>query len=289
MKKLILPIIILILLTGCKETRVEKEKDMRTDRHLVKAIYRYGGGELGGHEEIELKIANNEEVTVTFSTKADHSSKEKTKQYTFPREVIEKLESYIGTRSFCEIPNKEYETYELLDGDYGWYMVKYSDGDSISFDSLLDMDSYDMESCRQFREYLYALIEGDTIPDFEISEGNKIRVAGNGMTLTFELNDSSASRDLIKLINKDFELKPYSNNEMYFNPEEELDVSDTPLAPGGGEGTLGYYAPWNNVVIYTGDYSPASGLYILGQLEDEPYQLKQRLEEGTYHIFVYED
>ena len=289
MKKLILCLIILLLITGCKEKKKEIEKDMRTDRHLVKALYRYGGGELGGHEEIELKIINNEEVRVTFSGKADHSSKEKTKQYTFPRQAIEKLESYIETRKFCDIPDKGYETYELLDGNYSWYLLNYSDGDSISFDSLLDMDSYDSESCRKFREYLYALTQSDAIPDLEITEKDKIRVSGNGITLTFELNDSSASKDLLRQINRDYELMPYSDNEMYFNPEEKLDVFDTPLAPGGKQGTLAYYAPWNNVVIFTGDYSPASGLYLLGQLEDEAYQLKETLQEGTYRIFIYQD
>ena len=56
----------------------------------------------------------------------------------------------------------------------------------------------------------------------------------------------------------------YSTNEKIFYPPEELDVSDAPQA-GGGAGTLAYYQPWGDVVMFYGDFSPSGGLYGLGE------------------------
>ena len=60
------------------------------------------------------------------------------------------------------------------------------------------------------------------------------------------------------------EVEDYSTNEKIFYPPQELDVSDAPQA-GGAVGTLAYYAPWGDIVMFYDDASPASGLYILGQ------------------------
>ena len=48
-----------------------------------------------------------------------------------------------------------------------------------------------------------------------------------------------------------------------FGPQE-LDTSDTPLAEGGA-GTLAYYAPWGDVVLFYDSFSANGSLYELGE------------------------
>ena len=56
-----------------------------------------------------------------------------------------------------------------------------------------------------------------------------------------------------------------NNNEKIFYPNQSLDVSNTPTATGGA-GTLAYYAPWGDVVMFYGDFSANSSLYELGHV-----------------------
>lgn len=46
--------------------------------------------------------------------------------------------------------------------------------------------------------------------------------------------------------------------------EQTASKVQTPLAE-GSSGTLAYYAPWGNVVLYYGECGGASGLYALGK------------------------
>ena len=56
-----------------------------------------------------------------------------------------------------------------------------------------------------------------------------------------------------------------STNEKIFYPPVKLDTSDSPLAKAGA-GTLAYYAPWGDVVMFYGDYNENPSLYELGQI-----------------------
>ena len=52
--------------------------------------------------------------------------------------------------------------------------------------------------------------------------------------------------------------------ENIFYPPEKLNVSKTPPASNGRAGSLAYYAPWGDAVMFYGSFSPAPGLYDLG-------------------------
>lgn len=91
-----------------------------------------------------------------------------------------------------------------------------------------------------------------------------IRVESNGNTIVFELNDSQAARELYEQLPLSIEVEDYSTNEKIFYPPQELDVSDAPLAEAGA-GTLAYYAPWGDVVMFYEDFGGAGGLYELGE------------------------
>jgi hypothetical protein len=55
----------------------------------------------------------------------------------------------------------------------------------------------------------------------------------------------------------------YSSNEKIFYPPKKLNIKDTPLADAKA-GTLAYYAPWGDVVVFYGNFGSAPGLYELG-------------------------
>ena len=61
------------------------------------------------------------------------------------------------------------------------------------------------------------------------------------------------------------EVEDFSDNEKVFYPPEELDVTDAPLAETGEAGTLAYYEPWGDVVMFYGPFSPNGALYELGR------------------------
>lgn len=116
-------------------------------------------------------------------------------------------------------------------------------------------------------------------------EKRQIRVlAEDGSEIIFELNDSTAAADLYAQLPLSVEIEDFSDNEKIFYPEA-LDTADTPLA-GVETGTLAYYAPWGDVVMFYGEYSENPSLYELGHAvsgEEEISQLSGTVElEAVY-------
>lgn len=106
----------------------------------------------------------------------------------------------------------------------------------------------------------------DTTTETEESnvETTRISVTWGEQQVAYELNDSPAAQSFLSQLPLTVEVEDYSTNEKIFYPEEELDISDSPLAQSGA-GTLAYYAPWGDVVFFYGDYNENSGLFELGQ------------------------
>ena len=82
--------------------------------------------------------------------------------------------------------------------------------------------------------------------------------------VVYALNNSPAADSLYAQLPLTLEVEDFSTNEKVFYPPEELDTADTPLAQAGA-GTLAYYAPWGDVVMFYDDYSSNPSLYELGQ------------------------
>lgn len=81
----------------------------------------------------------------------------------------------------------------------------------------------------------------------------------------YELNDSQAATDLYDQLPLTLQVEDFSTNEKIFYPTTGLDTADAPLAEGGA-GTLAYYAPWSDVVMFYGDFNANDSLYALGQV-----------------------
>ena len=86
---------------------------------------------------------------------------------------------------------------------------------------------------------------------------------GDNMVI-YELNDSTAADSLYTQLPLTVEVEDYSTNEKIFYPPQELDTGDAPTAQSEA-GTLAYYAPWGDVVMFYDAYSPNASLYELGQ------------------------
>lgn len=96
-------------------------------------------------------------------------------------------------------------------------------------------------------------------------ETRQIRVTCDGAEAVYELNGSAAADALYAQLPLTLPVEDFSTNEKVFYPPDALDTSDTPLASGGA-GTLAYYAPWGDVVLFYDEYSGNPSLYELGRI-----------------------
>lgn len=97
-------------------------------------------------------------------------------------------------------------------------------------------------------------------------EGAAMRfiVLASGQEIVFELNDSQAAKDLYAQLPLEIAVEDYGGKEKIFYPPQKLQTADTPLVKGATTGTLAYYAPWGDVVLFYGSFGSAAGLYELG-------------------------
>lgn len=109
--------------------------------------------------------------------------------------------------------------------------------------------------------------KSDTEQGVENEEDDMMKVSVKSVEfeIVYELNDSSASKSFYEQLPLTTEVEPFSSNEMTFYPPQKLDISDTPLSSGEA-GTLSYYSPWGDVVMFYDFCSPNGNLYGLGEV-----------------------
>ena len=94
---------------------------------------------------------------------------------------------------------------------------------------------------------------------------NRIAIQSGDTEVIYELNGSPAADSLYEMLPLTVEVEDYSTNEKIFYPPEELACVETPLASSDtGEGTLAYYEPWGDVVMFYAGFNENSSLYELG-------------------------
>lgn len=91
-----------------------------------------------------------------------------------------------------------------------------------------------------------------------------ITVQSGDIVIPFALSDSQAAKDLLAQLPLEIEVENFSSNEKIFYPPEKLDTTNAPIAE-GGTGTLAYYAPWGDVVMFYDSFSSNGSLYQLGK------------------------
>ena len=91
-----------------------------------------------------------------------------------------------------------------------------------------------------------------TPSDERKEDAQMITITNNSHKLTFALNDSAASKALLKQLPMTVEVKNFSDNEKLFYPKEKL-PKDAPTAL-AKRGTLACFTPWGNLTIFYKDY-----------------------------------
>lgn len=127
--------------------------------------------------------------------------------------------------------------------------------------------------------------QNTTETEKENVETNQISVTCGDTQVVYELNDSPAAQSLLSQLPLTVEVENFSTNEKVFYPPQELDTSDTPLAEGGA-GTLAYYAPWGDVVLFYDSFSANGSLYELGEAVSGAEDIGQMT--GTITVAVVE-
>ena len=123
----------------------------------------------------------------------------------------------------------------------------------------------DIQSWVENLRYTVSEAAGESAAVREEAEALQISVQWEDHTVIYELNDSTAARALYDQLPLTLEVDDFSTNEKIFYPPETLDTGDAPQAAGGA-GTLAYYAPWGDVVMFYDDYDADASLYELGQI-----------------------
>lgn len=142
-------------------------------------------------------------------------------------------------------------------------------------------------SQRQDREENDASQETDTATSATKEEETmKISIRTDTITLIYELNQSQAARSLYAQLPLTLEIQDYSTNEKIFYPPQELSLEDTPLAD-AKQGTLAYYAPWGDVVLFYDDFGKGSQLYALGEIISGKEQIENL--QGNVTIAPYQE
>lgn len=95
------------------------------------------------------------------------------------------------------------------------------------------------------------------------AKGSKITVKSGKYTVTYQLNNSQAAKELYAQLPFTLEVEDYSDNEKIFYPPKELKTGGTPKSE-GKKGSLSYYEPWGDVVMFYQSAGAASDLYELG-------------------------
>ncbi len=242
-----------------------------TDRELIKMGYRYETRDGSASEEINIRSGETGWL-LTYSRK--NGSETTVKHYPLSSDAAEQLQTFIMNRRMEHIPGNKSGNNVILLG--------YGDGSMHSVDLSKIDDPFDLETCLRFRDLLYGLMKQD-VSGHAYDSPDLIMIAGEGITLTFRLNENGASRELCELVNHEHDIFR-SGEDFAFHPDEPLDVSDCPRISEGRRGMLGYDARNNEVRILTRDQA-CDGLCLLGKTEDDP----GRLYEDTFFIYRSED
>ena len=95
-------------------------------------------------------------------------------------------------------------------------------------------------------------------------ENMKISVSDGTNKIVYELNASGQSKSLYSQLPLKVQIENYSTNEKIFYPKEKLPLKNG-IEGSGDSGTLAYFSPWGNIVLFYGKFSEYPGLFILGK------------------------
>lgn len=137
------------------------------------------------------------------------------------------------------------------------FFLQYGFAKSAEFSQLEILDEGVKTTSKQS-------LQKEVIQDKE-GKRMKIQVQSGDLVIVYALNDSQAAKDLYSQLPLSLEVKDFSTNEKTFYPPKALDVSDAPIV-NADKGSLCYYAPWEDVVMFYDYLGKGTNLYTLGEV-----------------------
>ncbi|MCX7671739.1 MAG: cyclophilin-like fold protein [Anaerolineae bacterium] len=95
----------------------------------------------------------------------------------------------------------------------------------------------------------------------------KIRLTGNGQSMTATLIDSPTTRDFAALLPLTLTVEDYASTEKIAYLPRKLSVVGAPAGITPVPGDITYYAPWGNLAIFYRGFRYSEGLIRLGSLD----------------------
>ena len=114
----------------------------------------------------------------------------------------------------------------------------------------------------------------------------RILVSDGNNDIIFALNGSPAAKSLYDQLPLIVDVEDYSTNEKIFYPPEKLDGTDA-IEGRGPFGSLAYFSPWGNVVMYYSECGPYPGLYLLGEAVEGAESIEKL--QGKIQVEVYDE
>jgi hypothetical protein len=98
--------------------------------------------------------------------------------------------------------------------------------------------------------------------------GMEIRLTVNDTVVTATLLDNETARDFMSLLPLTLTLEDYAGTEKISGLPKRLSTEGAPAGSDPSVGDITYYAPWGNLAIFYRDFGYASGLIILGTIDN---------------------
>lgn len=96
----------------------------------------------------------------------------------------------------------------------------------------------------------------------------KIKISKGNTVITATMFDNATSRDFVSLLPITLTLKDYAETEKVSDLPRKLSTKGAPSGSDPSVGDITLYAPWGNLAIFYKDFGYASGLIILGTIND---------------------
>lgn len=101
----------------------------------------------------------------------------------------------------------------------------------------------------------------------------RIKVSDGKTTIYISLYDSALAESLVRQLPLTLPLTDYSNNEKYVQTPETL-TTDEAYGKACPAGSLGYFAPWNNLCFFYGEAPAYPGQYLIGVCENDASEME---------------
>jgi hypothetical protein len=105
-------------------------------------------------------------------------------------------------------------------------------------------------------------------PSSPPANGLRIEISVGGRSTTGTLRDTAASRDLLTQLPLTLSMRDFASVEKVGELPARLATTAEPAGADPSVGDIGYYAPWNNFVLFYGDQSYHEGIVVLGRIDN---------------------